>query len=102
MALQDQTLTCKDCGAQFTWTADEQDFYNKKGFSAPQRCKDCRVKARANFNNGGGHSGGYNSGPRESFEITCSNCGAKDTVPFKPKGDRPVLCRDCFRKSKNG
>lgn len=95
MAFQDQTIKCKDCGTDFVWTAEEQEFYQQKGFNAPQRCKDCRAKARANFNdrNGGG-------GPRQSYPIKCSNCGKDDTVPFQPRGDRPVLCRDCFRKSK--
>ena len=95
---QDKTIQCKDCGKDFTWTADEQAFYQEKGFSAPLRCKDCRVKARANFNNGQG--GGGDRGQRQSFPITCSNCGKQDTVPFEPKGDRPVLCRDCFRKQR--
>lgn len=95
---QDQTIKCKDCGTDFIWTADEQDFYQQKGFNAPLRCKDCRAKARAAHNGGGG--GGGDRGPRQSFPITCSNCGAQDTVPFQPRGDKPVLCRDCFRKSK--
>ena len=97
MATQDQTIQCKDCGKDFVWTADEQEFYQTKGFNAPMRCKDCRTKARAAHNNNGG---GYDRGPRQSFEITCSNCGKPDTVPFQPRGDRPVLCRDCFRKSR--
>lgn len=96
MALQDQTIQCKDCGKDFTWTADEQEFYQQKGFSAPLRCKDCRVKARANFN--GGNGGGGDRGQRQSFPITCSECGAQDTVPFQPRGDKGVLCRNCFRK----
>ncbi|HZE87424.1 MAG TPA: zinc-ribbon domain containing protein [Methylomirabilota bacterium] len=99
MAFQDQTIQCKDCGNQFTWTAEEQEFYQQKGFNAPVRCKDCRAKARA-AHNGGGQGGGF-GGQRQSFPITCSNCGAKDTVPFQPRGDKPVLCRDCFRKSKS-
>ena len=96
---QDKSIQCKDCGKDFcVWTADEQAFYQEKGFNAPLRCKECRVKARANFNNnGGGHHGG---GERKTFPITCSNCGKQDTVPFEPKGDRPVLCRDCFRKQR--
>ncbi|MBI3092757.1 MAG: zinc-ribbon domain-containing protein, partial [Candidatus Levybacteria bacterium] len=32
MAFQDQTLTCRDCGKPFTWTASEQEFYQQKGF----------------------------------------------------------------------
>jgi CxxC-x17-CxxC domain-containing protein len=35
---------------------------------------------------------------REQHEITCSDCGAKATVPFKPAKDRPVYCKDCFGK----
>jgi CxxC-x17-CxxC domain-containing protein len=97
---QDQTLTCRDCGKAFVWTASEQEFYASKGFqNAPVRCPEDRAakKARMGDNRGGG---GYNAGPRQMFEITCSNCGRKDSVPFQPKGDRPVLCRDCFRQKK--
>jgi CxxC-x17-CxxC domain-containing protein len=95
---QDKKIQCKDCGKDFVWTADEQAFYQEKGFNEPLRCKDCRVKARAKFNSGGGHGGGGME--HKSFPITCSNCGKQDTVPFEPKGDRPVLCRDCFRKQR--
>ena len=43
----------------------------------------------------------FGGGPRESFKITCSNCGKEATVPFKPDGTRPVFCRDCYAKKKN-
>lgn len=49
---------------------------------------------------GGSRGGG--GGQRQMYEITCSNCGNKDMVPFQPRGDRPVLCGDCFRKQKEG
>ena len=40
---QDKTLVCKDCGAEFVFTAGEQEFYAEKGFqNEPQRCKACR------------------------------------------------------------
>ncbi|HEV2339983.1 MAG TPA: zinc-ribbon domain containing protein [Patescibacteria group bacterium] len=99
MQYQDQNLTCVDCGKQFVWTASEQEFYAKKGFTnAPKRCPECRSakKNRMGDNGGGYHTGGQ----RQLYEITCAECGKKDTVPFQPKGDRPVLCRDCFRKQK--
>ena len=39
----DITLKCKDCGADFVFTAGEQEFYAEKGFTnQPQRCKACR------------------------------------------------------------
>ncbi len=43
MEFQDKTLTCGDCGNEFTFTAGEQAFYNEKGFTnEPKRCKACR------------------------------------------------------------
>lgn len=99
--MQDQTLQCRDCGKDFTFTVSEQEFYKAKGFTnSPTRCPDCRrAHKQQRAQSGGGYSGGH-SGPRQSFEITCSECGKKGTVPFQPKGDRPVLCRDCFDKQR--
>ncbi|NIT03324.1 hypothetical protein GTO10_00020 [Candidatus Saccharibacteria bacterium] len=34
--------------------------------------------------------------------MTCANCGKKAQVPFKPTGDRPVYCRDCYMKQRRG
>ena len=39
---------------------------------------------------------------RTAHEIVCANCGREATVPFVPRTDRPVLCRDCFRKEGPG
>ena len=45
---EDKTLTCKECGREFVFTAGEQEFYAEKGFvNEPQRCKNCR-DARTN------------------------------------------------------
>lgn len=97
MTFQDQNLTCRDCGNPFVWTASEQEFYQQKGFqNAPVRCPSCRSAKKARME-GGRDSGG---GQRQMYEITCSNCGKKDSVPFQPRGDRPVLCGDCFRKQR--
>lgn len=50
--MEDITLTCKDCGAEFVFTAGEQQFYAEKGFTnQPVRCPACR-KARKQRNNG--------------------------------------------------
>jgi len=43
---------------------------------------------------------GFNSGPREMHEVTCADCGKKTEVPFKPDGNRPVYCRECFQNHK--
>ncbi len=49
-------------------------------------------------NRGGG--GGFNRGPREMHKAVCAECKQECEVPFKPSGDRPVYCRDCFQKHK--
>jgi CxxC-x17-CxxC domain-containing protein len=92
MPFQDKTLTCVDCGQTFVFTAGEQEFYAQKGFqNAPKRCKNCKAAKRAT---GPGSEGGS----RELHEVTCSSCGQKTTVPFKPTSDRPVYCRTCFQQ----
>ena len=50
---------------------------------------------------GGGFRGGY-GGPREMHKATCADCSKECEVPFKPSGDRPVYCRECFAKRKGG
>jgi CxxC-x17-CxxC domain-containing protein len=107
--MADQTLTCTDCGAQFTFTESEQEFYRSKGFSTPGRCPSCRAARKAARNSGGGYSGGssYGSGggyggERQMYPAVCANCGKQTEVPFQPRGDRPVYCSDCFRSQGGG
>ncbi len=87
---EDKTLTCRDCGAQFVFTAGEQEFYAERGFqNEPSRCKACRDARKAARNNASGE-------PREMFETVCAECGAPTRVPFIPKSDRPIYCSACF------
>ena len=40
---EDKTLVCRECGAEFVFTASEQQFYAEKGFqNEPGRCPACR------------------------------------------------------------
>lgn len=88
---EDKTLTCKDCGNDFIFTAGEQEFYAEKGFvNEPQRCKECRDKRKAAAR-----------APRELHDAVCANCGAECKVPFVPNGDRPVYCSECFAAMKD-
>ncbi len=50
-------------------------------------------------------SGGDRGGdrPTEMFTATCAKCGKSCEVPFRPNGEKPVFCRDCFvRKEDDG
>jgi CxxC-x17-CxxC domain-containing protein len=94
----DEMLNCVDCGRQFVFSAGEQRFYEQKGFqNKPNRCQDCRQARKAMRTQGGQASGGGGAPRvRETFTATCSNCGAVAELPFNPRGDKPVYCRDCF------
>ena len=53
---------------------------------------------------GGGGFGGGNRGGSDRPQMhsaTCSECGQACEVPFRPTGERPVFCNDCFRKQRN-
>lgn len=50
MEKTDIELKCQDCGNTFTFTVNEQKFYEEKGFVPPKRCKSCR-NARTLRNN---------------------------------------------------
>jgi CxxC-x17-CxxC domain-containing protein len=58
----DKTMTCRDCGKQFTFTAGEQEFYAQRGFSEPARCGECRQARKAGRESGGYSSSDYGSG----------------------------------------
>ncbi len=56
MAYADKTLTCRECGRDFSFTASEQEFYASRGLqNEPGRCPECRAARKAA---GGGRSGG--------------------------------------------
>ena len=89
--MEDKTIICKDCGNEFVWTVQEQEFYAEKGFqNEPARCMTCRRARKQNSFN-------RERGERQLYTVNCSNCGAETQVPFKPTGIRPVYCRDCFQ-----
>ncbi len=39
---------------------------------------------------------------RKMYPIKCSDCGTDAEVPFEPKTDRPVYCRECLSKHRSG
>ncbi len=99
MAFQNKTLSCADCGATFEFTAEEQEFYKTKGYTnEPKRCPTCRAAKKQSMSGGSGNRS-YGSGPRQMFPVKCATCGKDTEVPFEPRGDKPVYCSDCYRKT---
>jgi CxxC-x17-CxxC domain-containing protein len=94
MSFQDKSLECSDCGATFTFSAEEQEFFQSKGYTnEPKRCPSCRQARKAERY---GNSG-YGS-RRRMFTAVCAECGNECEVPFEPREGRPVYCTECYNK----
>jgi CxxC-x17-CxxC domain-containing protein len=113
MPYTDRTLTCVECGTEFIFSAEDQEYHDSRGFSDPRRCPSCRQARRDTVGGGsrpmgnrsgggGGYSsgggGGYSSAPRQMYPAVCAECGQQTEVPFEPRTDRPVYCRTCFAR----
>ena len=105
------TATCGDCGNECQVPFKPKD-------DRPVYCRECFQYHKpaprtggGRFGGSGGRSGGYGGDrgsrfgrrddrPREMFDAKCGDCGNDCQIPFKPKDDRPVYCRDCFQNHK--
>jgi CxxC-x17-CxxC domain-containing protein len=97
MAISDKTLACRDCGYEFTFTVGEQEFFASKGFTnEPSRCPQCRGARKSQQRGGYGDYYGSAGSAREMHPAVCAQCGKDTMVPFRPRGDRPVYCSDCY------
>ncbi len=119
--------SCAACGEPFVVPPAERQFRREKGLSEPLECPDCRRTLRTARNseiislyqrsdtlsfgestlspdrNGPKHqsgSGGRSKVTMQRYNTVCAACGSETQVPFVPRGDRPVYCRDCFNARK--
>jgi CxxC-x17-CxxC domain-containing protein len=96
VVFQDKSLVCSDCGATFTFSAEEQQFFQTKGYTnEPKRCPECRQARRSSRDRG--DSSRFR---RQSFPAVCAECGKETEVPFEPREGRPVYCSECYTKIK--
>ena len=96
MTFEDRTIACNDCGKDFVFSAEEQEFFSEKGFqNEPKRCVECRHSRKRERRK-------RTAAPkdREFFTVTCDQCGRDAKVPFNPSPDKPVYCSDCFREKR--
>jgi N-acetylglutamate synthase-like GNAT family acetyltransferase len=49
MNTRDVQLDCVECGQPFVWTANDQQFFAEMGFDPPKRCRGCKARKRAYF-----------------------------------------------------
>ena len=85
MSYQDKTLTCQDCGQEFIFSADDQQYHAEKGYAnEPKRCPTCRSNRRSGGGGYGGGGGGYGGG---------GAAGAKCTQPSARSVAKTHRCR---------
>lgn len=104
---EEKILSCKDCNKEFIFSVKEQEFFAEKGLEhAPSRCPDCRaarklkMSERGGFGGGGFNQSGISRSGQQTYKAVCAECGSPTEIPFKPKEDRPVYCRQCYRQKK--
>ena len=98
------TVTCSDC-------RKECEVPFKPTGNRPVYCSDCfrnhdseGGSTRSGGNNfkkpsfGGKRDSSFMSRDKQMFNATCDKCARQCEVPFKPTGDKPVYCSDCFEK----
>jgi CxxC-x17-CxxC domain-containing protein len=83
----------KDCEVPFRPTGDKPVF-----------CSDCFGKKRdsgnSRFENRSFDRPSFRD--KQMFDAVCDKCGEDCEVPFRPTGDKPVFCSDCFGKGEKG
>ena len=92
---EDKTLVCRECGAEFVFTASEQQFYADKGFqNEPGRCPACRAARRAARR---AQNGGNRGGERQMYDVICDGCGQSHSgslpAPRRSPGVLPRVLR---------
>jgi len=61
-----------------------------------------RSGGRGGFGGGRGGFGGRDRARPDMHSAICSECGRECEVPFRPTGDKPVYCNDCFKNQGGG
>lgn len=111
-------IICQHCDNEFEYTEAEREFRELHGLARPLLCPTCRQRDRQRRNGdlvtmymhtdsfdpfllgeqtqAGGPIGRNSRDIRRMHDAVCAACGAETRVPFAPRGDRPVYCKDCF------
>ena len=91
ISFQDQSIQSSACGATFNFSAEDQEFFQSKGYNnESKRCPSCRQARKSER-----YSNSSYGAPRQMFPATCAECGKSTKVSFQPSGDKPVYYSHC-------
>ncbi len=86
---EDKTLTCKECGKEFVFTASEQEFFASKGFqNEPGRCPACRAIKKQQ------RPGRTGAGERRMFPGVACNTNLEEIKVFENKDIKGGIHKD--------
>jgi hypothetical protein len=95
MSFQEKTLHCADCGTDFSFTAEEQEFYQSRGYTnEPKRCPSCKQARKTERHGGRGNSYGL---PRQTFRAKCGARERDTEVPLAFTSGKLAYYSDYFR-----
>ena len=93
---EDMQLICSDLGRNSRFQAKMRHFSGNAAIRPPNAARRAVRQRRMNRLVGEDSPGEVNrKAPRSR-----SGCGKQTTVPFEPRGDRPVYCQDCYSARK--
>ena len=113
------TIICQQCENPFEYTDAEREFREHRSLARPILCPGCRQRDRQRRNGElvnlymrtdsfdpfllgentqAGSTHRANREVRMMHDAVCAACGAETRVPFAPRGDRPVYCKNCFNQ----
>lgn len=87
----DKIIICKDCGAEFVFSAQEQELFATRGLkNEPKRCYACREALKQ----------ANKAAAAEAREagVVCAICGGDVTAQFRSTPRKVVYCRKCYAK----
>ncbi|MCO5215307.1 MAG: zinc-ribbon domain containing protein [Thermomicrobiales bacterium] len=114
-------IICQHCDEPFDYTDAEREFRQERGLARPLLCPTCRQRDRQRRNGDlvnlymrtdsfdpfllgentqAGSTSRNTQDIRTMYDATCAACGESTRVPFIPRNDRPVYCKDCFNARK--
>jgi CxxC-x17-CxxC domain-containing protein len=97
---ENKTIKCGKCGANFTFSSVEQEYFRSKGnIASPEFCPSCRQAKKERSGVGDIRDTDYKyRSLSPMFSATCSRCGKTTEVPFEPAKGKRVYCSECYEQ----
>lgn len=87
-SITNEILACAECSKNYQIQIAELSFYKNLKLPIPNKCPDCRHRARLALRN-----------PRQLCDRACNSCGAAMATTYAPDRRENVYCEHCYLKT---